>query len=154
MRIVCPSCDATYDVPDAMLAGGARKVRCVRCGNEWVPTGVTVAPLAFEEPRAETRAYHPPPPPAPPAEPPLLEPLARVEPRLHPLRPRHDVAREMAGPVLEAAPPPRAGVTAMIAWGASLVVLVALGVAAVQWRAEVMAAWPPSERLFAALGLG
>jgi predicted Zn finger-like uncharacterized protein len=150
MRIVCPSCDATYDVPDAMLAGGARKVRCVRCGNEWVPTAVTVAPLAFEEPQAETPAYRPPPSP----EPPPLEPLARVEPRLHPLRPRHDTAREMTEPVLEEAPPPRAGAAAMVAWGVSLAVLLALGVAAVQWRAELMAAWPPSERLFAALGLG
>ena len=148
MRIVCPACDATYDVPDALLAGGARKVRCVRCGSEWVPTGMTVAPLAFEEPRAETPAYRPPP------EPPPLEPLARVEPRLHPLRPRHEAAREMAGPILEEAPSPRANGTAMAAWGVSLAVLVALGVAAVQWRAEVMAAWPPSERLFAVLGLG
>jgi predicted Zn finger-like uncharacterized protein len=145
MRIVCPSCDATYDVPDAMLAGGARKVRCVRCGNEWMPTGVTVAPLAFEEQHAATPAHRAPEP---------LEPLARAEPRLHPLRPRHDLAREMAEPVPQETPAPGAGAGTVVAWGISLAVLVALGVAAVQWRAEVMAAWPPSERLFAALGLG
>jgi len=38
MRIVCPTCDATYQVPDSALA--ARKtVRCARCGNSWAPLG-------------------------------------------------------------------------------------------------------------------
>jgi hypothetical protein len=35
----------------------------------------------------------------------------------------------------------------------SIAVLIALGWAAYAWRAEVMLAWPPSQRLFAALGL-
>lgn len=39
------------------------------------------------------------------------------------------------------------------AWVASLVLLVALASAAYSWRSSIMAAWPPSERLYAALGL-
>lgn len=33
MRIACPSCHAEYEVPDAMLADGARQLRCTRCGH-------------------------------------------------------------------------------------------------------------------------
>ena len=36
MRIVCPTCEATYNVPDAALSPG-RPVRCARCGNNWIP---------------------------------------------------------------------------------------------------------------------
>ena len=39
------------------------------------------------------------------------------------------------------------------AWAASLVALLVLGWVAYEWRGNVMAAWPPSERLYAALGL-
>ena len=40
MRIECPSCQAVYEVPDALLAGGPRMVRCARCGKR-----ITVARL-------------------------------------------------------------------------------------------------------------
>ena len=41
----------------------------------------------------------------------------------------------------------------LLAWAASLAVLGALIWAMIAWRADVMRAWPPSERLYAALGL-
>jgi len=34
MRIVCPSCDATYDVPAELMAGRP-VVRCVQCERQW-----------------------------------------------------------------------------------------------------------------------
>ena len=37
MRIVCPACEAEYEVPDTLLANGPRKVRCARCAREWEP---------------------------------------------------------------------------------------------------------------------
>ncbi len=49
--------------------------------------------------------------------------------------------------------PRRSGAAPLIAWLASLAVLIALVFAAYAWRDRVMAAWPPSERLYAALGL-
>lgn len=36
MRIVCPGCDATYEVPASRLKPG-KLVRCARCGSDWVP---------------------------------------------------------------------------------------------------------------------
>ena len=45
-------------------------------------------------------------------------------------------------------------VVAGLAWLASLGVLAGAGWAAVAFRAEVMAAWEPSRRLYALLGLG
>jgi hypothetical protein len=40
-----------------------------------------------------------------------------------------------------------------LAWAASVLILVLLAWAAYGWRAEIMHAWPASERLYAALGL-
>jgi predicted Zn finger-like uncharacterized protein len=57
VRIICPSCDASYDVPT--VAAG-RIVQCARCGNRWTP----VEPVSA-----------PPPIAAPP--PPLAQPSAR-----------------------------------------------------------------------------
>ena len=35
MRIACPSCNATYDVPDGVVAAG-RTLRCSRCATDFV----------------------------------------------------------------------------------------------------------------------
>lgn len=52
-------------------------------------------------------------------------------------------------------PPPKAkGGTPLLAWGGSIAVLVVALAAVVIFRAQVMKAWPPSTRLYAALGLG
>lgn len=63
-------------------------------------------------------------------------------------------------PAAVPAPPPsfaarirRADAAVLAGWVASLVLLVALGWGSVRWRNDVMHAWPPSERLYAVLGL-
>lgn len=56
MRIVCPGCEAAYEVPEAMLSPG-RTVRCARCGRGWIPLpeqGRAVSPE--EDPLAEPPA--------------------------------------------------------------------------------------------------
>ena len=65
-----------------------------------------------------------------------------------------------AGPRPTASPPPAPtrpagarGGTVAAAWLLSLALLGGAAFAAWHWRAEVMAAWPPSIRLYAALGL-
>ena len=146
MRIVCPACEATYDVPDALLAGRPRVVRCVRCGKEWTPVASSIAPLPPDEPLA---APLPPPLPLPP----LPEPIARPEPRLKPLRARPEFQLAEPLPEPEEEPVRRSGGRAVVAWVLTILVLAAAGGAAVQWRAQVIAAWPPSERVYAALGL-
>ena len=37
MRITCPACNASYDLPEVML-GLRQAVRCARCTNDWVPS--------------------------------------------------------------------------------------------------------------------
>jgi hypothetical protein len=51
-------------------------------------------------------------------------------------------------------PSRKLAVVAGLAWLASVAALAGAGWAAVAFRAEVMAAWAPSKRLFALLGLG
>ena len=41
----------------------------------------------------------------------------------------------------------------MLAWAASLALLIAAGAALYVWRGPVTQAWPPAARLYAALGL-
>lgn len=129
MRIVCPSCDAIYDVPLDRLAPG-RGVRCAKCGTVWqpVPTPDPDPPLLQPEPPALAAAPLPelefpqttPPPPEPP----------------HPT------------------PAPRRSPPALLAaWLVSVAILFAAGSASIAYRTPIMHAWPPSIRAYAALGL-
>jgi hypothetical protein len=59
-------------------------------------------------------------------------------------------------PPARPAPPPRRGAgaaTVAVLWLLSLAVLGGAGYACYAWRAKVMAVWPPSQRVFAALGV-
>lgn len=127
MRLECPSCAAAYDVPDTLLKPG-QPVRCVRCHALWQPS-----PDAIPEPA--------------PTAPPALPPPSRPNPPA-PLQPGRPPA------VSTPARRPRASLAApVLAWVASLAVLVGAGAALVYHRAAVIEAWPPAARLFLALGL-
>ena len=141
-------------------------MRCARCGTEWPPL-----------PAAETRAPRDSPPLVPPSlvpsslDPPdptvwrapervsspavpLANPDAGADldlTRKLPRNPRVLTAPSAAEAV--ARPPRRSDTAPLIAWLASLVLLIALIAAAYAWRGSIMAAWPPSERLYAVLGL-
>jgi predicted Zn finger-like uncharacterized protein len=139
MRIACPSCQAEYDVPDTMLAG-RRAVRCARCGEEWHPE--PAAPAATESLPATV----------PEAEPPAVEPepAAAAEPAASPtlfVPPREPRAGRPAPQ------PRRAGAGVLVGWVATVVILAGLLYTGYAWRDRLMAAWPPSTRLYAALGL-
>jgi predicted Zn finger-like uncharacterized protein len=129
MRIVCPSCDATYDVPASRLKPG-KMVRCARCGSDWLPEA---------EPEAATEEA----PSEPPAPPPAPEPGEFVEP----LPEITAMDRLAASP---ARPPSRAGLIA--AWVLTFVVLAGAAAATFGWRNAVVQAWPPSGRILAAAG--
>lgn len=60
MQIVCPNCTTTYEIPDAVFGGRARKLRCETCGTQWRagPPGADGLPAA---------APASPPPPVAPA---------------------------------------------------------------------------------------
>jgi predicted Zn finger-like uncharacterized protein len=126
MRIVCPSCSAAYDVPEARLRPG-RVVRCTRCGKEWAPVPKKDE-LHFPEPAGghELRRQ---PPPMPPSGPTAMDRLAS-QPRL-----------------------PADGTWLRIAWLSSIAVVLGLVLVFILLREPIMHAWPASERLYSALGL-
>lgn len=118
-------------------------MRCARCGAEW-------APIPYAAPDAVPEPVTIPPVPVATAD-------AEAEPSLEMRVPLGFPApAEPAGKVRASAFPWRGrqiAVTPLAAWVASVVLLVALVAAAYAWRGPIMAAWPPSERLYAALGL-
>ena len=71
MRLICPNCDAQYEVPDDVMPVAGRDVQCSNCGQTWFQhhpdhmpedeSKADVAPSADEE-----TAPPPPPPHAPP----------------------------------------------------------------------------------------
>ena len=78
MRLVCPNCDAEYEVDVSAIPDGGRDVQCSNCGHAWfqLPPAVE-AELAAEE----ALFTAPPPEPAEPALPPVADPPAATGPR-------------------------------------------------------------------------
>jgi predicted Zn finger-like uncharacterized protein len=237
MKIVCPACQTQYEVPEVVLTS-RRKMRCVRCGGEWVPADMAEAAPPPESPAIDTIDAEPPlaepvaereqpqPEPAPvpetlqtqpvPAdvrvpetadEPeqddelattaapdlsfadhgadhgahhgadqpgdqraePLPEPSLAPEPEsarapepVPVLPPPRPVVLRAATPVTvrtvlpnpaAIVVPPAAKGPPVIAWAASITLVVVLVAAAVIFRAPIMKAWPPSTRLYVGLGL-
>ena len=151
MRIACPACAAAYDVPDRLLSGAARMLRCSRCGAEFALPGPEAPPPVAAAPEPvvpEPPAPAPPPPeppaavapkPAPPPDP-GRAPLAAPAPRESPVA-VVELPAETPSPALRRA------------WVASIAVVVLGALGLLIFRAEVMQAWPASTRLFMALGL-
>lgn len=58
MRLVCPSCEAKYEVPEDAIPDSGRDVQCANCGHGWFqmrPKPVPMAPpvpAASEKPKA------------------------------------------------------------------------------------------------------
>lgn len=169
MRIACPACSAEYDVPDTIVAAG-RKVRCARCHEVWAAAppdepatadpGAPPAPQPAAQPAAQPVpqpvpqvvpgivAEAPAPPPAgasPAGAPRPAPPVLRAERGYDTLPGEED-----EGDDEDARPASRLW---LVAWAASLLILVLGAWAVLHWHAAVIAAWPASVRLFAALGL-
>lgn len=115
-----------YDVPDRQMKVG-RKVRCAGCQNQWVPV---IAPLDIAEVEADEAV-----PAAAHAEMGSLPGMTAMD-RLA----AHQVV-------------PKRNMVLLAAWVGSGVAVMLLVLAAYGWRADLMSAWPPSVRLYAALGL-
>ena len=134
MRIECPACAATYEVPEDRLAPG-RLVRCARCGSDWMP----LPPAPVPEPALA-------PEPAAEAEPEVPSPRLAPSPAVVPLPAR--ALERLKAPRL------RLHLSALsIAWALSVIVLLAAMWGAYAGRDAIMRAWPPSVRAYAALGL-
>lgn len=141
MRIACPACNATYSVPDDQLSEG-RVVRCARCGTDWAP--VEVVPPSEAEPAL---------PPEPEPEPVIEAVPLSTEPPIETAR--MAVVEEVLPP--PALPKPaakaRVPVSLVVAWVLSVGVVAGAVAGLYAGRERVMAAWPPSVRAYAAVGL-
>lgn len=80
MRLVCPNCDAEYEVDAAVIPENGRDVQCSNCGHAWFQLSPDVeAELAAEEALYEA-------PPAPVAVAAVPEPVAEVASAPEPVR--------------------------------------------------------------------
>ncbi len=171
MRIVCPSCSATYDVPETRLAPGL-SVRCARCSADWAPLPIAPppAPEGVPEPvrcpAARATEFSPtlfPPAPefagdpllssGPEAAEPIEAPGAVPAANDHEEAPAGSVERHGTVKILAARKIPPSPVAALIGWVLTLILLAALGWTAVSQRGRIMQAWPPSTRAYTAIGL-
>lgn len=145
MRIICPACAATYEVPDRLIGGG-RSLRCRSCSHAWrvapeqavveSPPPLTAAPPAPPAIQPPPAAIAPPPQALPLAPPPLAAAPRRLPQLIDPPLPRPDDRPQRAGPALR------------LAWAASLLAVLS-GVGALWlFSAEISAAWPPAARLY------
>ncbi len=160
MRITCPECGASYDVPDTLLLAG-RPVRCARCSGEWVPLAEPVPEAAEAVVTADAGAANaavpigPVPEPAWPIQPVgeatlAVPPAAEPGPRLVTMSPP---AWRSPPTSVPSSRPRRGQRLALTGWVATALVLAAALWGAYAARGPIMRAWPPSQRVYAPLGL-
>lgn len=169
MRIACPNCQATYEVPDSMLARGPARVRCARCATEWAPEAAAAPqdparPTPFSDALVQTMASQPAPepdPPPPAAEPAPAEPAPPPEPAAAPRldappRPPIPPPNASGGPLpspRRAARRQRDPITVLFAWSLSVGIVIALVIVAYVHHADIVAAWPPAARAYDLIGI-
>jgi predicted Zn finger-like uncharacterized protein len=174
MIISCPNCTTRFNLNAELLGDTGRNVKCAKCMHRWfaaTPTKGTAAavppPGPVAAPAAPPPAVAPPPPAAPPA--PAAPPPAAKTPRAAAPEPEDDAPDPIdEEPQTEAPPPPPIPSEAdiarfqtrppppkstMIGWIALFLVIVALVTSTVFFRRDIAAFYPPSNRLFLAIGL-
>ena len=98
MRLVCPNCDAKYEVPEDAIPETGRDVQCANCGHAWFQMRSRSAEAPVVAPPMAAPAA--PIPPAPPAPAPVVEAPAPAPVEPEPV--------EMAEAMPEVAPVPDA----------------------------------------------
>lgn len=113
MRLICPNCDAQYEVPEDVMPPEGRDVQCSNCGQTWFqdhPDALVARDVAWSEEDLEDEEIIRPedladPEPEPEPEP-ALDPVADVptfEPDGPPPRPRRDLDPSVADVLREEA---------------------------------------------------
>ncbi len=153
MRLSCPNCQTEYEVPDGALTGRSRKLRCAQCMTVWQAEAISMyGQEPIPEPAAETSATPLEiPQPEVPAD--IAMPEAPVEPASERLTAQIldrsapiGVNREQQDEA-EPEPSPKLGLLV-----SALIVVVLVAVVLMAHR-SIGHIWPPSLRLFNALGL-
>jgi predicted Zn finger-like uncharacterized protein len=96
MRLVCPNCEAKYEVPDDAIPETGRDVQCANCGHAWFQMrhkALSAAEAAVAEPVTEAVVET--------APEPVPEPVEEATPQ-----PVAETAEETATPELTEAEPP------------------------------------------------
>jgi predicted Zn finger-like uncharacterized protein len=135
MILTCPECATGYFVEDGQIRPGGRTVKCAACGARWTAQPAS-APLDLSANTTESADVKALPLDAADAETLTGEDLPRV------FRGRAEEERRMR----------KAAVTG-IAWGGVLVALLLLIGLGVIFRDGVVAVWPQTASLYAAVGL-
>ena len=164
MRIACPRCDATYEVPASRLTPG-KQVRCTRCDNTWLPVYPPEDAVAPEQSGAEQSA---PEQSAPAQSAPAQSAMATPDAAMTAGVAEAAAADGGVGAASTPAPPmvtamdrlgapapaqrPRHGLIG--AWVVTFAVLAAAVAATLVWRDAVVRAWPPSGRILETSGSG
>jgi predicted Zn finger-like uncharacterized protein len=151
MRIRCPSCSATYDVADALLAR-PRTVRCAKCAHDWMAEPVEDDPLPDEQPEAADEAM------TPEAVVPVAAPVPVARARTPEPGPVFgdtplSAIERLAIPGEPPAGQRRRDRLLTTAWALSFAALAATAVVAYTERNLLMRHWPASQRVYATLGL-
>ncbi len=157
MRLSCPECRTEYEVPDAALTGRPRTLRCATCGTKWqTPALEAVSAEPADAAAAEVQA-----------EPVIgaavaIERPADVEPEVavHDAATAEPAEAELPQePVTFLRPPQNSEKrkqpepASRTALKISVLLVIAIVVAVLLAHRPIMQAWPPSIRLFNALGL-
>lgn len=141
MLIFCPNCGAGYNVPDQILQGAGRRLRCVRCEQEWLAS----APPDNEHPPSPPSVTIPMPATMPVYSQPVQAPAENLLVASIPAKLVRPDSEQPGG---------SAQTGALLAWALSVCVLISLSWGAVHWRSDVMSIWPPSKRAYQTFGLG
>lgn len=136
LRIECPTCTATYDVPAESLGTTGRKVRCSACHTLWLAEAPVAEPAAELVQELDVR------PPVGSIEAPVAE---RPVPAPAPAKPRHRPWHERISARAKA---PRA----RWPYAAAVACVLILG-GLVGLRKSIVQHLPESGRIYAALGL-
>jgi len=169
MRVTCPTCAAVYEIPEPLLGSRERILHCGHCATEWAVAapkpespkpdsaaeaeGARAPSLAIpvRAAREEPEIVVPAPTVTGPASPSTLQAKGLGEKR--PGERPFVLGSEPARPSVPARERGGGSGGVWLGWVASLIVLGLLVWGAYAYRGAIMQAWPPSQRVYALLGL-
>ncbi|WP_295313765.1 zinc-ribbon domain-containing protein [Roseobacter sp.] len=96
MRLICPNCDAQYEVPDEVIPSEGRDVQCSNCGQTWFQDHPDTLSRAQEEKAAA---------PGPDEE--IVHPEDAVPDPVLPEEPAEEPKADTSAPAFEPGPAPR-----------------------------------------------